>query len=124
MPLKVLVVDDEEGVLDIIQRMLKLKCGYQTVGTGDGEEAVKMYIEHKPDVCILDVNLDASKLNGIDVLREIKKINPAAKCIMITRVAEEPTIKAAKELGAKAYLLKPVESGEWVKVVKEVTEGI
>ena len=123
MPLKVLVVDDEEGLLDLTQRMLQFKCGYQTAGTGDGEEAVKLFGLFKPDVSILDVHLDDSKLDGIDVLREIKKINPEAKCIMITRITEQHTIKAAKELGACAYLLKPLDSREWLKVVKEVAEG-
>ena len=123
MPLKVLVVDDEEGLLDLTQRMLQLRCGYQTVGTGDGEEAVKLFIQHKPNLSILDVHLDDSKLDGIDVLREIKKMDPAAKCIMITRITEEHTIKAAQELGASAYLLKPLDSREWLKTVKEVAEG-
>lgn len=124
MSLKVLVVDDEEGLLDLTQRMLQFKCGYQTVGTGDGIEAVKLFGEHRPDICILDVHLDDSKLDGIDVLREIKKIDPAAKCIMITRITDEHTIKAAQELGACAYLLKPLDSKEWLKVVKEVAEGL
>ena len=124
MPLKILVVDDEEGLLELTQRILQFKCGYQTVGTGDGEEAVKLYVQHKPDVCILDVHLDDSKLDGIDVLREIKKINPAAKCIMITRITELETVNAASKWGANAYLLKPLDIKEWIPVVKEVAEGL
>ncbi|MBF0504409.1 MAG: response regulator [Candidatus Omnitrophica bacterium] len=123
MPLKVLVVDDEEGLLDLTQRMLQFKCGYLTLGASDGVQAVKLYALNKPDICILDVHLDDSKLDGIDVLRQIKAINPQAKCIMITRITDEPTIKAAKELGAAAYLLKPLDSREWIKVVMEVAEG-
>jgi AmiR/NasT family two-component response regulator len=42
---------------------------------------------------------------------------------MITRITEEHTIKAAKELGASAYLLKPLDAKQWLKVVKEVAEG-
>jgi len=123
MSLKVLVVDDEEGLLDLTQRMLQFKCGYQTVGTGDGLEAVRLFSLHSPQVCILDVHLDDSKIDGIQVLGEIRKINPAAKCIMITRITQEDTIKAAKELGACAYLLKPLDSKEWLKIVREVAEG-
>ncbi|MBF0570578.1 MAG: response regulator [Candidatus Omnitrophica bacterium] len=122
--LKVLVVDDEEGILDLTQRILRHKCGYDTVGTTDGEEAVKLFVEHSPDICILDVHLDDSVLSGIDVLREVRKIAPNAQCIMITRITEEHTIKQSKELGAAAYLLKPLDTKEWLDVVKELADGI
>ena len=122
MSLKVLVVEDEGGLMELMQGILELKCGYETFATGDGEEAVKLYIEHKPDICILDIQLDESKLSGIDVLREVKKIEPKAKCIMMTRITEQDAIKQSKALGASAYLLKPLDTMEWIGVVREIAQ--
>ena len=120
--LKILVVNDEEGLLDLHQRILRFKFGCETLGTIDGTEAVKIFREHKPEICLLDVQLDKSLLSGIDVLREVRKITPQVKCIMISRDDQEVTIKQAKKLGAYSYLLKPVEKELWLGVVKEAID--
>ena len=119
-PVKIMVIDDEADIMKFMQKILKHRHGFATCGEVDGERAVELYKAQKPDVSILDIQLDNSALDGIDVLREIRKINPLAKCIMITRITEAPAIEQAKKLGAMAYLLKPIDTKEWIEVVLKV----
>ncbi len=122
-PFKVLVVDDELWLLELTQKILRFKFGYETIGAAQGREAIQIFKEHKPDLCILDVYLDHSDLNGIDVLREIRNIDKKIPCIMMTRITEKQTIDQARALGAAAYLLKPMDTQEWLAVVKEIADG-
>ena len=119
-PVKIMVIDDEADIMEFMQKVLKHRYGFATCGEVDGTRAVELYKAQNPDISILDIQLDKSALDGIDVLREIRKINPLAKCIMITRITEAPAIEQAKKLGAAAYLLKPIDTQEWMDVVLKV----
>ena len=122
-PVKILIVDDEEGIADFSQKILRLN-GFETFMAIEGGQAVRIFEEHRPEICILDVQLNFSRLSGIDVLREVKKIDPKTKCIMITRITEEYAVRESQELGAEYYLLKPLDTKEWLDVVKEVAQTI
>ena len=123
-PLKIMVVDDEANISELMQKVLVHRHGFITCGESDGGRAVELYKAQKPDISILDIQLDNSALDGIDVLREIRQINPQAKCIMITRVTDAPAIEKAKALGAAAYLLKPLDTREWIEVVLKVAVAV
>lgn len=122
-PLKVLIVDDEEGIIDFSQKILRLN-GFETFTAIEGDQAVGLFKEHRPQICILDVQLNFSRLSGIEVLQEVKRIDPSTKCIMITRITEEYAVRQSTELGAEYYLLKPLDTKEWLDVVKEVARTI
>ena len=118
--MKVLIVDDERGILDFMRKALQFKFNCETLETVDGTEAVALFAQHRPDVCVLDVNLDNSKLSGVDVLREVRKIDPNAKCIMVTRVTEEPVVEEFKRLGAALFLPKPMGLKEFINAVQSI----
>ena len=122
-PLKVLVVEDEEGLADAMVKLLRLR-GLDAFYTLDGPEAVNIFQEKMPEICIIDIQLGYSKLDGLDVLEKIKQMDHTAECIMVTRITDQASIGKAKELGAAHYLLKPLDSKDWLEVVLKSVKAV
>jgi len=102
---KILVVEDETFLVKIYSVKLK-KEGYDVTLAMDGEEAVKLAAETKPDLILLDLILP--KLNGFEALEQIRK-NPSIKktpVIVLSNLGQEEDIKRAESLGATDYLIK------------------
>ncbi len=102
---KILVVDDEVLVREIIKKYLTRK-GYEVFDAEDGEAALQIVKEKSPSIVLLDIRLPKS--NGVDVLRKIKEIDEKIGVIMITAVSEEATAEKCMELGAFDYITKPI----------------
>lgn len=106
----VLVVDDEEDFLETLVNRLK-KRKVDTTGVKSGEEALEV-IKKKPiDVVILDIKMPGG-MDGIETLREIKKVQPLTEVILLTGHASVETSIEGMKLGAFDYLLKPVKLEE------------
>ena len=121
--IKVLIVEDVEGIVVYMHKMLVLK-GYKTFTALDGPKAVEIFEKERPQISILDVHLTYSPIDGVEVLEKIKAIDEAAVCIMVTRITDEAKIQKAKELGAAHYLLKPIDTKDMVSIVNEAADGI
>jgi two-component system response regulator (stage 0 sporulation protein F) len=119
--LSLLVVDDEEGIVDFTKRIYARK-GFSTFGATDGIVAVEIFKQERPLITLIDVHMPYSPIDGIEVLKRIKEIDKNARCIMVTRIAENYEVERAKELGAAAYLLKPIELEDLDKVIAEVAQ--
>ncbi len=119
--LKLLVVDDEEGIVDFTQRIYKRK-GFITFGATDGIAAVAIFDKERPDVSLIDVHMPYSPIDGIETLKRIKEIDKNAVCIIVTRITEKDKVEQAKKLGAAAYVLKPLELEELDKVISEAAK--
>lgn len=106
--IKVLLIDDSIVVRGLIRKILDDDSEITVVGSSpDGEDGLYQYKKHNPDIVILDIEMP--KLNGIETLKEIKKINPTAKVIMcssLTKSGAKETVQAL-EFGAVDYLTKP-----------------
>lgn len=103
--MKVLIVDDEKGVLKMYSEYLQI-AGMETIQASDGEMGIKLAREQKPDVILLDIIMP--RYNGLDVLKDIKN-DPEIKNIpifLLTNLPEESSGEKAKELGAAGYLVK------------------
>lgn len=102
---KILVVEDETFLVKIYSVKLK-KEGYDVTLATDGEEAVKVAAEVKPDLILLDLILP--KLNGFEALEEIRKNASLKKTpvIVLSNLGQEEDIKRAEALGATDYLVK------------------
>jgi len=103
----VLVVDDEEDFLETIVNRLK-KRKIDTVGVKSGEEALVLIKEKQYDVVILDIKMPGG-MDGIETLREIKRIQPLTEVLLLTGHASVETSIEGMKLGAFDYLLKPVK---------------
>lgn len=103
---KVLIVDDERDFLETVVRRLG-KRAIEAVGVESGEHAVDLLKKRHFDVVLLDVKLPGG-MDGIETLREIKKIQPMAEVILLTGHGSVETSIEGMKLGAFDYLLKPV----------------
>lgn len=114
MQKKVLVVDDEQPIADILKFNLE-KEGYHVICAFDGEEAVRLAFEEKPDLILLDLMLP--KKDGMDVCREIRmRLN--TPIIMLTAKDTELDKVLGLEMGADDYVTKPFGTRELLARVK------
>lgn len=114
MAKKILIVDDEKPISDIIKYNLE-KEGYETAVAFDGEEAEKMVDSENPDLIILDLMLP--KIDGLEVAREIRKTKDTP-IIMLTAKDSELDKVLGLEMGADDYVTKPFSNRELVARVK------
>ncbi|GLI33292.1 response regulator [Desulforhabdus amnigena] len=105
----VLLVDDEAEFLDTLVKRLK-KRNLNAVGVRSGEAALEMLKDSPMDVVVLDVKMPG--MDGIETLRQIKKICPLVEVIMLTGHANMEVAIQGMELGAFDYLMKPMEIDE------------
>ena len=122
-PVKILIVDDEEDILVETKDIFEKK-GFLAFAASESDTALIIFKKEKPDICFLDVHMPKSKLDGIGILEEIRKLDKASYCIMLSRVDDEDKIEAARRLGANRYVLKPIDFPELLRLVSEAPKAI
>lgn len=120
-PLKLLVVDDEEGIVDYVKKIYSRK-GFATFGATDGIAAMEIFERERPKINLIDIHMPYSPIDGVETLRRIKEIDKDAICIMVTRITEKEKVEQAKQYGATAYVLKPLELEELDRIISEVAK--
>lgn len=113
---KVLVVDDEPQILDVVSKYLTRE-GFQISIARDGEAALTTFNANKPDLVVLDLMLP--KVDGLDVFKRMRSVS-AVPVIMLTAKGEETDRIVGLELGADDYITKPFSPRELVARVKAV----
>ena len=114
---KILVVDDEEGILDLLDDYLT-EHGFDVVSATDGAAAISQVYKERPDVVLLDLNIPEA--NGYEVLRELRE-EPTTKnlpVVMLTGVSPEEGEQTAVELGVNHYLSKPWTQSSLKSVIR------
>lgn len=111
---KVLIVDDEQAIIDVLVYNLK-KEGYETLEATDGITAVNMALEQKPDLMLLDIMLP--KLDGLSVCKRVKNYLNIPILMLTAKDAEIDKI-VGLELGADDYITKPFSVRELMARVK------
>ncbi|MGE3152797.1 MAG: response regulator [Nitrospiraceae bacterium] len=100
---KVLVVDDEPFVLELLKTVLKRK-GHQVLVATAAQRGIESFVQESPQVTILDLNLP--DMDGISMLKQIRQVNPAAPVIILTGGGTETAQDEARELGVVDFLPK------------------
>ncbi|MFY9587470.1 MAG: response regulator [Actinomycetota bacterium] len=114
---RVLVVDDDRVIQQLLEVNLELE-GYEVVATAaDGKEALEKIAELKPDLVILDIMMP--KMDGLEVCRRLRADPDLAKIpvILLSARAQDMDIREGLEIGASAYLTKPFDPVELLEVV-------
>ena len=101
---KLLIVDDDLPTCDFLNNFFR-KRDYEVFVANDGEKALSIVKEKKPNIILLDIKMPGP--SGMNVLKEVKEIDKTIKVIMMTAVKEEAMIELAKEYGASDYITKP-----------------
>lgn len=121
MPSKVLLVDDErEFVQTLSERLLMREMG--SAVAYDGESALELIKEDEPEVMILDLRMPG--IDGIEVLRRVKATQPDIEVIILTGHGSEADQEVCMNLGAFAYLQKPVDIDELSDTIRRANEKI
>ena len=114
----VMVVDDAVFMRMTIKKMLEAH-GHSVIGeAGNGVEAVKKYVEIRPDVVLLDITMP--EMNGVDALKRIKEVDAKARVIICSAMGQQAMVAQAIHSGAKDFVLKPFEEGRLVAAVNRV----
>ena len=110
-PPVVLVADDDDDILDLVALRLSA-AGYDVVTARDGEEALRVARERRPDLAVLDVTMP--KLTGYDVTRALRADDRTSRMpvILLTARVQESDLAAGLEAGADDYLRKPFNAAE------------
>lgn len=113
---KVLIVDDDENIAELIALYLTKEC-YDTQVVGDGEAALAVFSSYKPDIILLDLMLPG--IDGYEVCKEIRK-NYSTPIIILSAKGEVFDKVLGLELGADDYIMKPFDTKELIARVKAV----
>jgi DNA-binding NtrC family response regulator len=117
---RALVVDDEQDFLETLVNRLQ-KRNIDTTGARSGEEALELMKKKLFDIVILDVKMPGG-MDGIETLREMKKIQPLAEVLLLTGHASVETSIEGMKLGAFDYLLKPIKIEDLMTKMAEAFE--
>ncbi len=118
----VLLVDDHAVVREGLRSFLELQDGVRIVGeAGDGEEAVRQAERLRPDVVLMDLSMP--RLDGVGAMRELRRLVPECRVIVLTSFAEDERLLPAIRAGAAGYLFKDVEPQELARAVRAAHAG-
>jgi DNA-binding NtrC family response regulator len=106
---KVLIVDDQMGVLESFKEILRIK-DYECTGFQAGKDAIESMKTAKYDMAFVDMKMP--EMDGIEVLKKIKEVDPTVEVIIVTAYASEESFANAITMGAMEYLRKPFLMGE------------
>jgi two-component system chemotaxis response regulator CheY len=116
---KILVVDDASFMRTVLKDIIKGNgLATEVIEAADGVEGVKAYQLQKPDLVTMDVNMP--RADGIQALRAIMKIDPAAKVVMVTSVEQKQIVQDAMKIGARDYIVKPFDRSNVGLVINKV----
>lgn len=114
--IKILLVDDEKEFVETLSERIRMREHDSEVAL-DGEQALKKMEDDIPDVVVLDLKMPG--IDGMEVLRRIRKAYPKVQVIMLTGHGSEKDEEEARKLGAFEYLEKPVEIDKLLKKIKK-----
>ena len=112
---RVLIVDDEVEITDFLCNFLK-RFKVPSEKANDGKSAVEMFEKIRPEWVLLDIKM--YDMDGFEVLKEIKKIDPNVKVMMITGKEDKESQQKAKRLGVLDYIVKPLDLDELHKKIQ------
>jgi two-component system response regulator DevR len=120
--LKILLVDDHEVVRLGLKSLLSHYPKFEVVAeAGTAEEAIRLSLEYKPDVVVMDIRLPGK--SGIEATREITDAQPDSKVIMLTTFADDELLFDAISAGASGYVLKQIDSQELINALERIGRG-
>lgn len=118
MSKRILVVDDAVFMRMMLKDILE-KNGFEIVGeAANGLEAIEVYKETKPDLVTMDVTMP--EMDGLDALKEIKKIDSSAKIVMCSAMGQQGMVMDAIKAGARDFIVKPFNGDRVVEALDKV----
>jgi DNA-binding NarL/FixJ family response regulator len=121
-PIRVLAADDQRVVREGLALLLSLLPGVEVVGTAaDGEEALALAAELRPDVVLMDLRMPT--MDGVEATRRLRAEHPSVKVIALTTYADDRSVVGALQAGAVGYLTKDAGANEIHQALERVLDG-
>jgi DNA-binding NarL/FixJ family response regulator len=121
-PVRVLLADDQRLVRESLSTMLGLLDGIELVAAAaDGEEALRLYDRHRPDVVLMDLRMP--RLDGIEATRRLREREADARVIALTTFDDDESVLGALRAGARGYLTKDASSDDIRAAIVSVAAG-
>lgn len=118
---RILVADDADFMYEMLENLID-KNRFEVVGyAGDGEEAIKKFKELSPDLVTMDILMP--RMNGIKSIKEIRRMNPKARVLVISALSDPDLVKEAMAAGAADYITKPFSVSDLKARILKVTEA-
>ncbi len=118
--MKILLIDDSAFSRNMFKRALGTSFSF--VEAADGMQGLELYFLENPDLVILDLTMPG--MNGIEVLSQLKKLDPQARILIGTSDVQELTQQETEKLGAAGFLTKPFTPAKVQEAVKSALEGL
>ena len=116
---RVMIADDSDAIRMVLKDVLEIGHHETVAEVSNGVEAVEKFNETKPDLLLLDLAMP--KLDGLDAVKQIIAANPNAKIVMITASDNLKTMQDCLKAGALAYVLKPFDFDQVLKIISKFT---
>ncbi|HEX8813324.1 MAG TPA: response regulator transcription factor [Terracidiphilus sp.] len=121
MPIQILLADDHPVVRDGLRAILERE-GFKVVAeASNGREALEWTEKLRPDIALLDLSMPM--LNGIDAAREIRRVSPGTRTIMLTMHTERQYILEGLRAGTRGFVMKTHSAEELVHAIREISRG-
>ncbi len=120
--LRVLLADDDALIRTAIDAILRPVDGIELVAqAADGRSAVEMTVRHRPDVALLDIQMPV--MDGLAALREIRRVAPSVRVVMLTTFGQDEFVAQALDGGAAGFLLKESATEELAYAIRAAAAG-
>jgi DNA-binding NarL/FixJ family response regulator len=120
--IRILIADDHLMYREGVRALLAPDAAMEVVGVaGSGDEAVRLAIQHQPDVVLMDLKMPG--LDGIEATRRILAQRPEARILVITMFDDDASVFAAMRAGARGYVLKDADQEELTRAIRAVQRG-
>jgi DNA-binding NtrC family response regulator len=116
-----IVVDDEQGILDVVSRFAR-RAGFDVMACSGGREAIALLQTRHADVAMVDLRMP--DIGGLDVIRAIREIDPRCQAVLMTGYAAVDTAVEAIKLGAMDYLSKPLDFARLEQLLTAIREDL
>jgi DNA-binding NarL/FixJ family response regulator len=122
MPIKVAVVDDDEGIRSSLASLIRRAPSLRLAGDyADAESALKEIPQRPTDVVLMDINLPG--MNGVECVRQLKASAPGVQVLMLTVYEDSDSLFNSLKAGASGYLLKRTASARLLEAIRDVYAG-
>ncbi len=117
---KVLIIDDSQFVIKHLSQIF-LSRDFEVAGTAEnGKAGLELFKQLKGQVDLITLDITMPEMDGIETLKEIKKIDPNVTVVMVTALGTVEAVKEAIKLGAKGYIVKPIDREKVIERIGQI----
>jgi two-component system chemotaxis response regulator CheY len=118
--LKVMIVDDSQFIIKHLSQIF-LSRDFDVVGTADnGKAGVELFKKLSPNIDLVTLDITMPEMSGIEALQAIKALNPNVTAIMVTAIGTAESVKECIKLGAKGYIVKPLDREKVIERIGQI----